>query len=58
MLDTAESAQDGNIESAQKALLDSRSRYVLRNEVVSSVMIANPILQAIHHGTKASPIER
>ncbi|KAI0015882.1 centromere protein H (CENP-H)-domain-containing protein [Xylariomycetidae sp. FL0641] len=46
------------IEDAQKALLDSRSRYVLRNEVVGSVMSANPILQAVHQGTKASPIEK
>ncbi|KAI1770829.1 centromere protein H (CENP-H)-domain-containing protein [Hypoxylon cercidicola] len=52
------STEDGSIEAAQKALLDSRSRYVLRNQVVESVMVANPILQAVHNGTKASPIER
>ncbi|KAI0152079.1 centromere protein H (CENP-H)-domain-containing protein [Hypoxylon sp. NC0597] len=51
-------AQEGNIEAAQKALLDSRSRYVLRDQVVQSVVSANPILQAVHNGTKASPIER
>ncbi|KAI1800071.1 centromere protein H (CENP-H)-domain-containing protein [Daldinia bambusicola] len=50
--------RDGSIEAAQKALLDSRSRYVLRNQVVDSVVAANPILQAVHNGTKASPIER
>ncbi|KAI1467577.1 centromere protein H (CENP-H)-domain-containing protein [Daldinia caldariorum] len=49
---------DGSIEAAQKALLDSRSRYVLRNQVVDSVVAANPILQAVHNGTKATPIER
>ncbi|KAF3062048.1 hypothetical protein GL218_03762 [Daldinia childiae] len=49
---------DGSIEVAQKALLDSRSKYVLRNQVVDSVVAANPILQAVHNGTKASPIER
>ncbi|KAI0490104.1 centromere protein H (CENP-H)-domain-containing protein [Xylaria cf. heliscus] len=46
------------IEEAQKELLDSRARYTLRNEVVASVVSANPILQAVHNGTKASPIER
>ncbi|KAI0852840.1 centromere protein H (CENP-H)-domain-containing protein [Daldinia vernicosa] len=51
-------AGDGSIEAAQKALLDSRSKYVLRNQVVDSVVAANPILQAVHNGTKASPIER
>ncbi|KAI1442020.1 centromere protein H (CENP-H)-domain-containing protein [Annulohypoxylon stygium] len=55
---TSPSIENGNIEAAQKALLDSRSRYVLRNQVVESVVAANPILQAVHNGTKASPIER
>ncbi|TRX98926.1 hypothetical protein FHL15_000268 [Xylaria flabelliformis] len=45
------------VEDAQKELLDSRARYTLRNEVVASVVSANPILQAVHNGTKASPIE-
>ncbi|KAI1759563.1 centromere protein H (CENP-H)-domain-containing protein [Hypoxylon sp. FL1150] len=58
ILDRATSTRGDNIEAAQKALLDSRSRYVLRNEVVQSVIVANPILQAIHNGTKASPVER
>ncbi|KAI2463285.1 centromere protein H (CENP-H)-domain-containing protein [Annulohypoxylon bovei var. microspora] len=56
--DTDLPTEDGSIEAAQKALLDSRSRYVLRNQVVESVVVANPILQAVHNGTKASPIER
>ncbi|KAI1170756.1 centromere protein H (CENP-H)-domain-containing protein [Nemania sp. FL0916] len=46
------------VETAQKELLDSRAKYTLRNEVVASVVSANPILQAVHNGTKASPIER
>ncbi|KAI0109491.1 centromere protein H (CENP-H)-domain-containing protein [Nemania sp. FL0031] len=46
------------VEVAQRELLDSRARYMLRNEVVASVVSANPILQAVHNGTKASPIER
>ncbi|TGJ80984.1 hypothetical protein E0Z10_g7778 [Xylaria hypoxylon] len=46
------------IEVAQQELLDSRARYMLRNAVVESVVSANPILQAVHNGTKASPIER
>ncbi|KAI1116850.1 centromere protein H (CENP-H)-domain-containing protein [Nemania sp. NC0429] len=46
------------VEVAQNELLDARARYMLRNEVVASVVSANPILQAVHNGTKASPIER
>ncbi|KAI1268765.1 centromere protein H (CENP-H)-domain-containing protein [Xylariaceae sp. FL1019] len=45
-------------EFAQKELVDSRARYVLRNEVAGNVLCANPIMQAVHNGTKASPIER
>ncbi|KAI1073912.1 centromere protein H (CENP-H)-domain-containing protein [Whalleya microplaca] len=52
------SPENDTIEAAQKALLDSRSRYVLRNGVVESVVTANPILQAVHGGSNASPIEK
>ncbi|KAI0394777.1 centromere protein H (CENP-H)-domain-containing protein [Xylariaceae sp. FL0594] len=47
-----------DIQTARTELLDSSARYTLRNEVASSVMTTNPILQAVHHGTKASPIDR
>ncbi|KAI0549119.1 centromere protein H (CENP-H)-domain-containing protein [Xylaria curta] len=53
-----DTASGRTIEEAQKELLDSRARYTLRNEVVASVVSANPTLQAVHNGTKASPIER
>lgn len=43
---------------AQSDLLEARAKYVLRNNVVEAVMIANPILKAVHNGTDASPIER
>ncbi|KXJ91842.1 centromere protein H (CENP-H)-domain-containing protein [Microdochium bolleyi] len=47
-----------DIEAAQADLADSRARYVLRNQVADSVLSVNPILQAVHHGVNASPIER
>ncbi|KAH7026668.1 centromere protein H (CENP-H)-domain-containing protein [Microdochium trichocladiopsis] len=47
-----------DIEAAQQALADSRARYVLRNQIVDSVLSVNPVLQAVHHGVNASPIER
>ncbi|KAI1352219.1 centromere protein H (CENP-H)-domain-containing protein [Xylaria sp. FL0043] len=46
------------VEVAQQELLESRAKYLLRNEVVASVVSVNPILQAVHNGTNASPIER
>ncbi|KAM0514859.1 hypothetical protein ACHAPE_006535 [Trichoderma viride] len=49
---------DSNITEAQDALLTARARYRLRNDAIESVMMANPILKAVHNGTQASPIER
>lgn len=46
------------VEAARRELLHSRARYVLRNDVVESVIMANPVMQAVHNGTRASPIER
>lgn len=53
-----DATSERTVEVAQNELLDARARYMLRNEVVASVVSANPILQAVHNGTKASPIER
>ncbi|KAJ6787980.1 hypothetical protein PWT90_08693 [Aphanocladium album] len=44
--------------AAQNALLQARSKYKLRNDAVELVMMANPVLKAVHGGTSASPIER
>ncbi|KAF4472561.1 hypothetical protein FALBO_543 [Fusarium albosuccineum] len=43
---------------AQSELLESRAKYVLRNDVVDAVVMANPILKAVHSGTETAPIER
>ncbi|KAL1897868.1 hypothetical protein Sste5346_003720 [Sporothrix stenoceras] len=42
----------------QRQLLEARASYVLRNEVVDSVLTVNPVLKAVHGATQASPIER
>ncbi|KAH0499214.1 hypothetical protein TgHK011_006420 [Trichoderma gracile] len=49
---------DEDITAAQNALLTARARYRLRNDAIEAVMMANPILKAVHSGTQASPIER
>ncbi|RTE69307.1 hypothetical protein BHE90_016312 [Fusarium euwallaceae] len=43
---------------AQLELLESRAKYVLRNEVIDAVVMANPILKAVHGGPEAAPVER
>ncbi|KND95281.1 hypothetical protein TOPH_00235 [Tolypocladium ophioglossoides CBS 100239] len=45
-------------EKTQKDLLDARARFRLRHDAVEAVMMANPILKAVHNGTDASPVER
>ncbi|OAQ72270.1 centromere protein Cenp-H [Pochonia chlamydosporia 170] len=45
-------------EETQRDLLEARANFRLRNDVVESVMTANPILKAVHNGTNASPAER
>ena len=45
-------------EKTQIDLLDARARFQLRHDAVEAVMIANPILKAVHTGTDASPAER
>ncbi|KAK5990522.1 hypothetical protein PT974_08791 [Cladobotryum mycophilum] len=51
-------ASDEETLAAQNALLEARAKYRLRNDAVEAVMMANPILKAVHNGTQASPVER
>ncbi|EPE09231.1 hypothetical protein F503_07007 [Ophiostoma piceae UAMH 11346] len=46
------------VEAAQQSLLEARASYVLRTEVVDSVLTVHPVLRAVHQATQASPIER
>ena len=57
-LEQSEVVNEKELEDAQKALLDAKARHLLRNSIVESVLIANPILKAVHAGLNASPIER
>lgn len=54
----ARSSSDEELQNAQNGLLEARAKYRLRNDAIESVMVANPILKAVHSGTQASPIER
>ena len=46
------------VKTAQHNLLKARARYKLRNGAVEAVMTAKPVLEAVHDGTEASPVER
>ncbi|KAH7170793.1 centromere protein H (CENP-H)-domain-containing protein [Dactylonectria macrodidyma] len=47
-----------DIRKTQTDLLESRAKYVLRNDVIEGVMMVNPILKAVHNGTDASSVDR
>jgi hypothetical protein len=46
------------LDAAKNQLLETRAAYFSRNQVVESVLSANPILNAVHGAKLASPIER
>ncbi|RCI07884.1 hypothetical protein L249_5878 [Ophiocordyceps polyrhachis-furcata BCC 54312] len=47
----------GVSETSRDDLLEARAKLELRNDAIEAVMMANPILKAVHHGTDASPVE-
>ncbi|KFY42224.1 hypothetical protein V494_02523 [Pseudogymnoascus sp. VKM F-4513 (FW-928)] len=55
---SAEEVTDEDIQAEQQALLEAKSRYALKKSIAESILVANPILKAVHAGSNASPIER
>ncbi|UNI14671.1 hypothetical protein JDV02_001275 [Purpureocillium takamizusanense] len=45
-------------EQTRQDLLDARALFKLRQDAVDAVLIANPVLKAVHNGTDATPVER
>jgi hypothetical protein len=46
------------IKNAERACLEARARYILKNSIVENVLITDPVLKAIHSGGHATPAER
>ena len=42
----------------QEGALQAKATTALRDQVVENVMLVQPLLNAVHHATHASPIER
>ncbi|KAI9050885.1 hypothetical protein LZ554_005002 [Drepanopeziza brunnea f. sp. 'monogermtubi'] len=51
-------ASENDIAAAEQELLKAKSHYLLRSNVIESVLIAPPILQAVHAGDKATVVEQ
>ncbi|OBT83315.1 hypothetical protein VE02_07954 [Pseudogymnoascus sp. 03VT05] len=55
---SAEEVTDEDLQAEQQALLEAKARYALKKSIAESILVANPILKAVHAGSNASPIER
>ncbi len=47
-----------DISNAQQELLLAKAPYLIRSNVLESVLIANPTVKAVHAGSNASIIEQ
>ncbi len=46
------------MKNAEEEYLEARAAYILRQSVVEDVLIADPILKAVHSGANATHTER
>ncbi|KAM0161567.1 hypothetical protein ACHAQE_004122 [Botrytis cinerea] len=53
-----EEITDEVIQKAEKDLLESKANYSLQSKIIENVVIANPILKAVHAGSNASIMEQ
>ena len=49
---------NAQLEEAERECLEARAAYMLRQSVVEDVLIADPILNAVHSGANATATER
>lgn len=57
-MDADEEVSDEDIKKAQQELLEAKAAYQVRTNVIENVLIANPILNAVHAGKNASVVEK
>ncbi|KAK1828197.1 centromere protein H (CENP-H)-domain-containing protein [Podospora conica] len=57
-LPDAEEAGQDTVDSLQEEALSAKATVVLRDQVVENVWLVQPVLNAVHNATHASPIER
>lgn len=46
------------IKKAERELLEARSRYTLRNQIIQNVIITDPVLKAVHSGEGITELEK
>lgn len=56
--DLSDDTLEEHLITAEREALEARSRYLLRNKIVQSVLVTNPILKAVHGGANTSSAEQ
>jgi hypothetical protein len=51
-------ATEEDIKAAEQDLLKAKALYQVRTNIVENVLVANPILKAVHAGSNASVVEQ
>lgn len=46
------------ITKAEHDLLEARSKYMLRNQIIQNIIMVDPVLKAVHSGANATDLER
>lgn len=49
---------EDDIKTAQQELLKAKAVYQVRGSIIDSVLIANPVIKAVHSGSLAAEVEQ
>ncbi len=58
MLNEPAEVSEDDIKDAQQDLLKAKAAHQVRSNIIESVLVANPIVRAVHAGTNASIVEQ
>ena len=53
-----EDVSEEDIKAAQQELLKAKAAYQVRTNIIENILVAHPILNAVHAGPKATIIEQ
>ncbi|KAK5015755.1 centromere protein H (CENP-H)-domain-containing protein [Cryomyces antarcticus] len=54
----SEDEVDALLQAAEREVLEARAAYLIRNKIIQSVLVTDPVLKAVHAGFNKTPAER
>ena len=57
-LQSTDEAREERLKDAEKEYVEARASYLLRQDVIEDILVADPILKAVHAGANATSTER